>query len=219
MYTIHVVEDETDLSRVIRMYLEKEGYQVQTFSDGQAALDAVASPVHLWLLDIMLGSDISGYDIIQSIQANNPVPVIFMSARDQELDRIMGLELGSDDYITKPFSMRELVLRVNNVIKRVYGDSGIRRMQCGPYTVDVSGRMILMEDTPITLTSKEMDMALYFLSNRNVSLTRDQLLDHVWGSNYYGSDRVVDDLVKRLRKKLPEIKIETIYGYGYRLKV
>ena len=118
MKKIFVVDDEIDLLQVIKSYLEKENFSVTTFSDPETAIKSVDKDVDLWLLDIMLNSDISGYDIIRRINSKNPKPVIFMSARDQEFDRILGLELGSEDYITKPFSMREMVLRVKNVLKR-----------------------------------------------------------------------------------------------------
>ncbi|MCK5129390.1 MAG: response regulator transcription factor [Clostridiales bacterium] len=218
IYTIYVVDDEKDLLLLTQKYLEKEGYSVSSFSDGKSAMDAIGGDVHLWLLDIMLGGDVSGYDLIKSIKKHSNTPVIFMSARDQELDRIMGLELGSDDYITKPFSMREMVLRVGNVIKRVYTETANDTMQYAEYTIDIAKRSIEMGGEPIPLTSKEMDMVIFFVSNLDQSFTRDQLLNKIWGDDYFGSDRVVDDLIKRIRKKMPNFGIETIYGYGYRLK-
>lgn len=218
MYNIYVVDDEKDLLMLIKKYLEKEGYNVKTFSTGESAMDAIGEEVHLWLLDIMLGGDINGYDIIKEINARSNTPAIFMSARDHELDRIMGLELGSDDYITKPFSIRELVLRVNIVIKRVYGDKVDSIKKYANYEIDINKRLVSKDGEDISLTSKEMDMVLYLLNNHNISFTRDQLLNQIWGADYYGSDRVVDDLIKRIRKKMPGFDIETIYGYGYRLK-
>jgi two-component system response regulator CssR len=165
----------------------------------------------------MLGGEISGYDIIKEIKDKRPVPVIFMSARNQELDRIMGLELGGDDYITKPFSMREMVLRVNNVIKRTYNQKPTSTVVYGEYVIDEHKRTIQKGEQKIQLTSKETDMVLYLVKNRNISFTRDKLLSEVWGQDYFGRDRVVDDLIKRIRKKMPGFNIETIYGYGYRL--
>ena len=210
MYNIYIVDDESDLLLIIKKYLEKENYNVKTFSNGDKAMNAIGDDVHLWLLDIMLGTDINGYDIIKAIKNRHAVPVIFMSARDQQLDRIMGLELGSDDYITKPFSMREMVLRVNNVIKRVYGDVKNIVINHNDYIIDIKKRSILKDDINITLTSKEMDMVILLLNNHNISFEREELLLKVWGNDYYGSDRVVDDLIKRIRKKLPYFGIETI---------
>ncbi len=217
MYTIYIVDDEKDLLNLVEKYLEKEGYNVRTFLTGENAMKAISDKVHLWLLDIMLGGNINGYDLIKQIKKENPVPTIFVSARDQEFDRVIGLEMGSDDYITKPFSMREMLLRVNNVIKRVYGDKENNLIHYEPYTIDKTKRMIFINSLPISLTSKETDMVLLLIDNINVSFTRDQLLNKVWGNDYFGSDRVVDDLIKRIRKKMPEFNIETIYGYGYRL--
>lgn len=217
MHTIYIVDDEKDLLSLAKRYLEKEGYNVKAFTDAQKALNAVLENASLWLLDIMLGGEISGYDIIKEINDKRPVPVIFMSARNQELDRIMGLELGSDDYITKPFSMREMVLRVNNVIKRTYKDEPSNAITYGEYVIDSGKRSVFKGETPVQLTSKEMDMVLYLLKNKNISFTRDKLLSDNWGDDYFGSDRVVDDLIKRIRRKMPGFNIETIYGYGYRL--
>ncbi len=217
MHTIYVVDDEKDLLSLAKRYLEKEGYEVRVFSNAEKAMDAVVEDVSLWLLDIMLGGEVSGYDLLKAIKDTHPVPVIFMSARNQELDRIMGLELGGDDYITKPFSMREMVLRVNNVIKRTYKDNASAAITHGEYVVDDIKRTVTQGTENVQLTSKEMDMILFFLKNKGISFTRDKLLSEVWGEDYFGSDRVVDDLVKRIRKKMPGFSIETIYGYGYRL--
>lgn len=218
MYTIYVVDDEKDLLSLIKKYLVKEGYLVKTFKNGEEAIKSINGDVHLWLLDIMLGGDINGYDILKKINEEHPIPAIFMSARDQEFDRIMGLEMGCDDYITKPFSIRELVLRVNNVIKRVYGKSEKNIIIYEDYKIDKNKRIVSKDESAIMLTSKEMSMILYLIDNINQSFTRDQLLNHIWGEDYFGSDRVVDDLIKRIRKKMPGFNIETIYGYGYRLK-
>jgi len=217
MYNVYIVDDEKDLLNLTKRYLIKEGYNVKTFSRGESAIKAINEKVDLWLLDIMLDGDINGYDIIKKIKEENAVPVIFISARDQEFDRIIGLELGSDDYITKPFSMRELILRVNNIIKRVYGNKQNNIKHYSNYIIDINKRLILQNENPISLTSKEIDMILLLLANINISFTREQLLNSIWGNDYFGSDRVVDDLIKRIRKKMPEFNIETIYGYGYRL--
>ncbi|MBN2878646.1 MAG: response regulator transcription factor [Clostridia bacterium] len=217
MYSIFVVDDEIELLEVIKSYLEKEEYKVTTFSDAKSALAAVDDDVDLWLLDIMLGAGASGYDIIRKINSSNPKPVIFMSARDQEFDRILGLEMGSEDYITKPFSMREMILRVNNIIKRYAGSQSEALIKYGRYEINEEKRLVTDGEIKISLTSKELDLVLTLLSNKGQSFTRDSLLNKIWGNDYYGSDRVVDDLVKRIRKKMPDLNIETIYGYGYRL--
>ena len=216
-YTIALVEDEEDLNKLIQTYLKKAGYEVIPFYNGKDALNNINTEVHLWILDIMLPNNISGYDIIKEIRKNNEMmPVIFTSARDKDLDKIIGLELGSDDYITKPYSPKELVLRVNNIIKRVYSNE-LNKIKYNDYTINLEKRMVLLNNKEIILTTLEFDLLNMFLQNKGKSFSRDEILSKVWGENYYGTDRVVDDLIRRLRKKMPDLNINTIYGYGYRL--
>ena len=217
MKTIALVEDEKDLNNLIRTYLEKEGYNVVSYYDGESTINNINKDVDLWILDIMFGDTISGYDIIKKIREENPdVPVIFTSARDKDLDKIIGLELGSDDYIAKPYSPKELVLRVNNIIRRVYSKDK-QKLTYKDYTIDFEKRMVLHKGESINLTTLEFDLLYMFVTNINKSFSRDDILNNIWGENYFGTDRVVDDLVRRLRKKMPELDINTIYGYGYRL--
>lgn len=217
MYTICFVEDEKDLSNLIKVYLEKAGYKVVTFNKGTDAIDYIGQPVDVWILDIMLEDDISGYDIIKEIRKNNSnVPVIFTSARDQEIDKILGLELGSDDYITKPYSSKELVLRVNNIIKRVYKKEE-KTINYETYQIDLEKRVVYKDQKQIKLTTLEFDLLILFLKNINKGFSRDEILNYIWGDDYFGTDRVVDDLVRRLRKKMPKLNINAIYGYGYRM--
>lgn len=218
MYTVCLVEDEVDLANLIKTYLEKAGYNVVSFTKGSDAINYIGNKVHIWILDIMLGDDINGYDIIKAIrEKDEEVPVIFTSARDQDLDKILGLELGSDDYITKPYSSKELVLRVNKIIKRVYKDENTTLITYEDYSVDLTKRMVFEDGKEVKLTTLEFDLLVLFLKNRDKSFTRDEILDAIWGSDYFGSDRVVDDLVRRLRKKLPKLNLNSIYRYGYRL--
>ena len=218
MYKICLVEDETDLATVVKMYLEKAGYDVVTFTKGADAISYIGNKVDVWILDIMLGDDVNGYDVIKAIREKYPlVPVIFTSARDQDLDRILGLELGSDDYITKPYSSKELVLRVNNIIKRVYQSTDSKILNYLDYSIDLDKRIVSVKDKPIKLTTLEFDLLILLVENINKSFSREDILDAVWGNDYFGSDRAVDDLVRRLRKKMPLLNVNTIYGYGYRL--
>lgn len=217
MKKIVLVEDEKDLSNLIKKYLENAGYEVICYLNGEDAINNVGLDVHLWILDIMLGDDISGYDILKKIrETNEAMPVIFTSARDRDLDKIIGLELGSDDYITKPYSPKELVLRVNNIIKRVYNND-LKRQVYQNYQIDIEKRIVSLNDENLNLTTLEFDMLYMFVTNKNKSFSREEILNNIWGIDYYGTDRVVDDLVRRLRKKMPGINIDTIYGYGYRL--
>ncbi len=219
MYTICLVEDEMDLASLIQTYLEKAGYKVVQFKEGKDALSYIGSPVDLWILDIMLSDDVTGYDIIKKIrESDTTTPVIFTSARDQDLDKIIGLELGSDDYITKPYSPKELVLRVNNIMKRVYKDVETNKIQYeNDYTIDTDKRIVLEQGKEIKLTTLEFDLLLLLISNKNKTFSRDEILNLIWGEDYFGSDRVVDDLIRRLRKKMKKLNVSTIYGYGYRL--
>lgn len=215
---IYYVEDEKDLAEIIRKYLVREGYETTVFHDGETAMSHIDDEVDLWILDIMLTGEISGYDLIKTIKAKQNTPaVIFTSARDQDLDKIMGLELGSDDYLAKPYSPRELILRVKAVLKRHHQHTANEIVQYGSYDINLTKREIRSNDQLIELTNKEFELLLFFLKHMNEAFDRERILKHVWGDNYYGSDRVVDDLLRRLRHKMPELKIETIYGYGYRL--
>ncbi len=221
MYKIAVVEDEKNLASLVAKYLENEGYNVVCYANGEEAQKHLDDDIELWILDIMLPGIISGYDLIKEIHLHNiNTPVIFTSARDQTIDRVMGLELGSDDYISKPYSIRELVLRVKNLLNRTYGNNtSTKEYIIGDYLIDKDKRSVYFKKELIQLTSKEYNLFLYLAENPGKAFSREQILNAVWGSDYFGSDRVVDDLLRRLRQKLPNLFIETIYGYGYRLLV
>lgn len=221
LFRIFLVEDEINLSQVLTSYLEKEGWEVRPFIDGESALLAIALRPHLWILDIML-PDIDGYQLLRRIKEESPdVPVIFISARDADIDRVMGLEMGSDDYLAKPFLPRELVIRTHRVLERVYNKSNepenfISIVNLAPYILDEGKREIHKDREMIELTSKEYDLALLFAKHKGQALSRAQIINYVWGEDYVGTDRSVDDLVRRLRKKLPDLRIETIYGYVFK---
>ena len=215
MYKICLVEDQKDLAILLSNYLTKAGYEVIVLSKGKDAIEYI-SKVSLWILDIMLEDDISGYDLIKMIREKDKVvPVIFTSARDAEIDRLLGFELGTDDYVTKPYSPKEVVLRVNNIIKRTYSDSSI--ITYNNYSINPLKREVKEGDKIVNLTELEYDLLIYLLNNRGKSIDRDQILKELWQDNSFGSSRVVDDLVRRLRKKMKKATIKTIYGYGYRL--
>ena len=213
---INIVEDEKDINNLVAQYLRKEGYDVNSYYTYEEASVHTQDDVHLWILDIML-DDKSGFDLLEEIrQSNADTPIIFMSARVKEFDRIIGLEKGCDDYITKPFSPKELVLRVNNLIKRAYKDTNNRIFIDG-YELDEEQRKVYSDQEEIELTTKEFDLLMMFIKNKGFAFSREKILEIVWDENYFGSDRVVDDTLRRLRKKLPKLNIHTIYGYGYRL--
>jgi two-component system response regulator CssR len=219
-YKIYLVEDDQNLNDILSSYLKKEGWEVKTFLKGETAREKITAEPDLWILDIML-PDIDGFQLISEIKKQDDnTPVIFISARDADLDRIIGLEKGSDDYLAKPFSPRELVIRVKNLLKRVYGKKDEEQSYSyAGYLIDFKGRRVVKkeENRDIELTAKEFDLLGFLFDNLQNALSREQIIKNVWGDNYYGSDRVVDDLVRRLRKKLPHAKIETVYGHGYRM--
>lgn len=218
MYNIAVVEDEANLAKLIGKYLENEGYEYKIFPNGEQALKEINGQFHLWILDIMLPGVTSGYDLIKKIkEINHTIPIIFTSARDQDIDKIMGLELGSDDYLSKPYNMRELMLRIKKILERCYKDEKSNLIKYGEYQIDLDKRRVFNNDEIIVLTSKEYDLLCFLIDNKNKALSREQIIEHVWGDEYYGSDRVVDDLLRRLRAKMVNLNVETIYGYGYRL--
>ncbi|WP_377891445.1 response regulator transcription factor [Alkalihalobacillus sp. R86527] len=215
-YKINLVEDEESLVQILRTYMEKEGFEVKTFLSGEEALDNIHDSCHLWILDIMLPG-IDGYELLKKIKAEKDVPVIFISARDEDLDRIVGLELGSDDYIAKPFMPRELIIRAKKLLNRVYTQASQKKYEVSEYQVDPIARKVTDRGEAIELTTKEMDLILYLVEHVNQTLSREQILTHVWGDDYYGSDRAVDDVIRRVRKKMPRMNLETSYGLGYRL--
>ncbi|MCD7036222.1 response regulator transcription factor [Metabacillus sp. GX 13764] len=217
-YNVYLVEDEANLNTLLSTYLKQEGWEVKSFLNGSSALQAAADKPHLWILDIML-PDMDGYELLKQIKKiDEQIPVIYISARDEDLDRIIGLELGSDDYLAKPFLPKELVIRSKKILKRVYErmEHEQTAFSYGPYTIEERERTVTEDGKQIPLTSKEYDLLLYLLKHIGQALGREQILFHVWGEDYFGSDRVVDDLIRRVRKKCPELHLETIYGYGYR---
>jgi two-component system response regulator CssR len=220
-FRIFLVENEPNLNQVLTSYLQKEGWDVTSFLDGEPARQAIAEKPDLWILDIML-PNVDGYELIRLIkQQDAETPVIFISARDAELDRVVGLEMGSDDYLPKPFLPRELVIRTKKLLARIYGkpeqSSLVHEITVGPYTMNETARTVRCGATSVDITTKEFDFLLLFVKNMGQALSREQILQHIWGYDFEGTDRVVDDLVRRLRKKLPELPLETMYGYGYRL--
>ncbi|HLR21651.1 MAG TPA: response regulator transcription factor [Tissierellaceae bacterium] len=216
-YKIYLVEDDKNLNLILTSYLKKENWEVYSFLNGIDAKNQISNPPDLWILDIML-PDIDGYQLIKEIKSRTPdVPVIFISARDEDIDRLLGLELGSDDYLPKPFLPKELVIRSKNILERS-NKNVLLEFNIGPYNINKGSRIVSINDTHIDLTSKEYDLLICFIENIGLALSRDQILNLIWGKNYFGSDRVVDDLVRRLRRKMPKLEIGTVYGYGYRME-
>ncbi|ACO84948.1 response regulator transcription factor [Clostridium botulinum] len=219
---VYLVEDEKSLNILLEKYLQREGYEVTTFFNGSSAIERIKDVPDLWILDIML-PDIDGYQIIKAVKENNKnTPVIFMSARNEELDRVVGLELGSDDYLSKPFLPRELIIRTNKLMERIYGKSNNSMdiiTNIGEYKISKRQRAVFFGEKEIQLTNKEFELLNFFVENRNNVISREQILISIWGDDYFGSDRVIDDTIRRLRKKMDKLDLETVYGYGYKLVV
>jgi len=222
-YHIGVVEDDRNIQNIVAAYLKKEGFTVTVVSSAEEAWELwEGDPPDMWILDIMLpGMD--GYEFCKKIRQESEVPIIIISAKDEEIDKIIGIELGGDDYLTKPFSPRELTARVKRLFKRTHPvtdqeEPVTPKVKVGHLLIYKEERRIFWCGEEEEVTTKEFDMLLLFAENPNRAFSREALLVKVWGRNYFGSDRAVDDLVKRIRKKLLDIPLETVWGYGYRLR-
>jgi len=219
---IYLVEDEVTLNILIEKYLQNEGYEVVSFTNGGEAAKRIKDNPDMWILDITL-PEVDGYELIKKIKKHNQnTPVIFISARNEELDRVVGLELGSDDYLSKPFLPRELIIRVNLLMNRVY--ETVDKVENDVFVIDGyeisrTQHSIRLENENFSLTHNEFELLMYFIENKNNVLSRDDILREVWQVDHTGSGRVVDDTIRRLRKKLENISIETVHGYGYKLVV
>jgi DNA-binding response OmpR family regulator len=215
--TIVVVDDEPNIADLVDLYLARDGFRVLKAATGQGGLDAVqAHRPRLVVLDVGL-PDIDGLEVCRRLRQTSQVPVIFLTARDSEVDRVLGLELGGDDYLTKPFSPAELVARVKAVLRRVDGGAAPEVVQAGPVTIDIGRREVLVDDTPVEFTTKEFDLLRFLAERPGLALSRQQILDGVWGYDWYGDARTVDVHIAQVRKKLADtVTIKTVRGVGYR---
>lgn len=218
---ILLVDDEANIVDLARMYLEREGYRVEAAFDGKQALDlADKLQPALMVLDIML-PEVDGFEVCRQIRIQSEVPIIMLTARDDDIDKIVGLELGADDYLTKPFNPRELVARVKAILRR--SERVARRegpLHIGDVSIDPNRRELTVAGEAIDLRAKEFDLLLSLMENSGVVLSREQLLNLVWGYDFYGQTRTVDVHVAHLRKKLAaskEVTIDTVTGVGYKL--
>ncbi len=225
---IFVVDDEKNIREIIRSYLEKEGFAVQEFDSAEPALEAFRKvPPDMLIIDIMMPG-MSGFELCNEIRRHANTPIIIVSARDEELDRILGIEMGADHYMMKPFSPRELVARVKAVFRRVDGmneDKTPATPHCRDLKIYPTERRVVKvegtAETEIAFTAMEYDFLLFMVTNKNRVFTRNQLLTNIWDYQYIGDTRAVDDLVKRIRKKLDAsqtlFQIDTVWGYGYKV--
>jgi DNA-binding response OmpR family regulator len=215
--TVLVVEDEQSIASLVRTYLERDGFQVVHVRSGEDALiELPRHPVRLIVLDIGLPG-IDGLEVCRRVRAKGRTPIIMLTARDDEVDRVAGLEVGADDYVSKPFSPRELVARVKAVLRRSEPAKDAALLTLGPIAVDVAAREVRVDGAEVELTTKEFDLLRHLLENPGVVLSRQVLLDRVWGMSYPGETRTVDVHVGQLRKKLglPDA-IRTVRGAGYK---
>jgi DNA-binding response OmpR family regulator len=219
--SVLVVEDEASIASFVSLYLKNAGYEVRTAANGTEALTAVASAQpSLIVLDLML-PDIDGIEICRRIRQKSDVPILMLTARDEDVDKIIGLEVGADDYMTKPFNPRELVARVKSILRRAAPDRKERESDTithGELFVDAGRREVKVGDQEIQLAPKEFDLLWELLDHRGLVLTRDQLLERVWGYTFAGDTRTVDVHVRQLRRKLGDASpIVTVWGVGYKV--
>ena len=219
--TILVVEDETSIASFVAMYLKNAGYTVRTSATGSDALTQVATdPPDLVVLDLML-PDIDGVEICRRIRQRSELPVLMLTARDEDVDKIIGLEVGADDYLTKPFNPRELVARVKSILRRAAPERKrpeSREIRHGDLLVNSGSREVHVVDEEVQLAPKEFDLLWELLDHRGLVLTRDQLLERVWGYTFAGDTRTVDVHVRHIRRKLGDASpIVTVWGVGYKV--
>ena len=222
-HTILIVDDEPSITELVQLYLEREGFGCLFARDGAAALEAVAQKdPDLMILDVML-PEVDGFEVCRRLRAeDHPIPIIMLTARDEDVDKIVGLELGADDYLTKPFNPRELVARVKAILRRserLAQAATPAEFHFGEVRIDPAGRELWDGERRIDLRTQEFELLLAFAEHKGMVLTREQLLQLAWGYDFYGQTRTVDVHVAHLRKKLTStaLVIETVTGIGYKL--
>ena len=218
--TILLVEDEEDIATLVRTYLEKDGFRVIWATRGVEALLALEqNDIRLAILDLQL-PDADGFDVCRAIRSTSRLPIVIVTARDEEVDRITGLEVGADDYVTKPFSPRELVARVRAVLRRAEPEEGEDLVEVGDLVLEHAGRTVSVGGNEVELTGMEFDLLAFLLAHPGIVMTRERLLERVWGLSFPGGTRTVDVHVAQLRRKLdrPDL-IKTVRGSGYKAAV
>ena len=218
--TILLIEDEPEIAELLTLFFEREGFRLLHATSGEEGLERLRDRgPRAVLLDVGLPG-IDGFEVCRRIRASSEVPIIMLTARDAEVDKIVGLELGADDYVSKPFSPRELVARVKAVLRRSEEKPvAARVIDIGDFAVDAGKREVrTIDDAVVRPTAREFDLLWYLAEHRRLALTRGQILQSVWGYDYFGETRTVDVHIRQLRKKLPRIPIETVWGVGYRLE-
>lgn len=214
-----LIEDEEKIREIVKTYAEKEQYHVFEAASGSEAYELLDERIYqMIVLDVML-PDTDGWTILRKIRKEKNIPVIMLTARSEEDDKLLGFDLGADDYVTKPFSAKELMARIKTVLKRNHVVTMGETIDIGAMTINTSFHQIQVEDEEVDLTPLEYKLLMYLVDNRNIALNRNQILDGVWGFDYFGDERTVDTHVKRLRKKIGVAgsTIKTVRGVGYRM--
>lgn len=219
---ILVVDDESRMRKLLRDFLSAKGYQILEAEDGEKAIEVFEenkNKVKLILLDVMMPK-LDGWSVLRKIRQDSNVPVIMLTARGEEQDELFGFELGVDEYISKPFSPKILVARVEAILKRVYGDTKQLKDYDG-IVIDQEGRTVKVDGKPIDLSLREYELLKYLLDNENIALSRDKILNNVWNYDYYGDSRTIDSHIKKIRHKLGKKGkyIETVRGIGYKFEI
>lgn len=223
---IYIADDEIKICEIIKSFLIKEGFEVESFQDGRSILEAFYKrPADMLIIDIMM-PEIDGYSLCSSIREKSSVPIIIVSARDSEPDKIAGLTLGGDDYLTKPFSPMELIARVKSIFRRIEYDKKLKEnsdneIQIADITLFPATKQATCEGNDLKLTVMEFNLLSYLARNRNNAVSRDELLDRIWGFENEVETRATDDMIKRIRKKISSsgssLKIETVWGFGFKI--
>jgi two-component system response regulator RegX3 len=227
MTRILIVEDEASFSEALAFLLTKEGFETAIAEDGRQAINMFnADGADLILLDLMI-PEVSGVEVCRTIRTQSQVPIIMLTAKDAEIDKVVGLELGADDYVTKPYSSRELIARIKAVLRRGQGEEGSNQdqdlLEVGPIRLNIGKHQVFVSGNPVALPLKEFELLEFLMRNSGRVLTRSQLIDRVWGGDYYGDTKTLDVHIKRLRAKVEAdpanpVLIQTIRGLGYKLE-
>jgi two-component system response regulator RegX3 len=227
MTRILIVEDEASFSEALAFLLTKEGFETAIAKDGRQAINMFnADGADLILLDLMI-PEVSGVEVCRTIRTQSQVPIIMLTAKDAEIDKVVGLELGADDYVTKPYSSRELIARIKAVLRRGQSEDGSNQdqdlLEVGPIRLNIGKHQVFVSGNPVALPLKEFELLEFLMRNSGRVLTRSQLIDRVWGGDYYGDTKTLDVHIKRLRAKVEAdpanpVLIQTIRGLGYKLE-
>lgn len=223
MYKVLVVDDESHIRSIIRKYGEYEGYKVYEAESGEKAIELCSlNHYDIIIMDVMMPG-LDGFDAVKEIRKTNNVPIIMLSARGEEYDRIQGFEVGIDDYVVKPFSIKELMMRINAILKRIHGKTQCNESQQYTYQglkIDYRAHRVFIDEEEVILSPKEYSLLVYMVKNEGIALTREQFIRDVWGYDFYGDDRTLDTHIKLLRKSLKQYStlISTLRGVGYRFE-